>query len=122
MNIIAQHGRDIFRAAFDHVLAQDNQSNPCRPKVFLGARIDHGKFGGVEGTAEHVRGHVGNQGHVAERGELLPFGPVDGIVGSNVYIGWLFAEFDFFPFRNAFVIAVSCGGGDMGIAQKLSFF
>ena len=116
MDVVAQHGRNVFRAALNHILAQDDQSNPCRAEVFLGARIDHGKLGGVKRTAEHVRGHVGNQRRIAKGGELLPFGAVDGVIGGKVHIGWLFAEFDFFHFRNALVIAVGRSRGNMGIA------
>ena len=98
MGRVFQHSGNVFRCALQHILPNDDHTDPGRPDVFLGAGIDQAKRLDVKRSAHKIRRHIGHQRCVLDVRISRPLCSLDGVVGCDVNIGRVLAVDDVFRY------------------------
>ena len=83
---IAEDARDRVGASLEQVVAHDQHDQARGADILLGARVDQAEPRDVQRPRQDVRGHVGNQRHVADIGNLLELDAMNGLVRRVVDI------------------------------------
>ena len=85
MRIHVDHRGQGTHYALEHVVADDDEGDAGGGEVLLCAAVDHGVLRDVDGTAQDVGAHVGDQGHGRVKVGLV-FGTVDGVVAADIEV------------------------------------
>ena len=115
---VLQHSRQLLTRCCQKAFLGDDDDYACRTKILLRSCVDKVKILDVHLAREDVAGHIADNGNI-KLGEILVFGAVNRVVGSEVYIRSIGAEREFL--WNVAVVLISAASGLINLAVEFSF-
>ena len=102
------------------ILPHNGDGQPRRSQVLLRAAENNSIFGHVHRPGKKIGGHIAHNGHIPRIGHILPFGAVNGVVGTVVEVTGLGVQLELVLGGNVGVVFVTAVGGKRNLAVLLS--
>ena len=115
---VFQHCRQLLACCSQKAFLGNDDDYAGRTKIFLRSCVDKVKILNVRLARKNVAGHIADNGNI-KLGEILVFGAVNRVVGSEVYIRSIGAEREFL--WNVAVVLISAASGLINLAVEFSF-
>ncbi len=109
---VLQDGRQVLAAAVDELALRDDDRDPARADVLLGAGVDHRERRRVDRARQEVARHVADLRRGAEARQLEVLHAVDGLVARPVHVRRRRIELGLVGARGAPVAALLGGRRD----------